>query len=451
MYWLNLALTRMGFWITWALIPIVVEIIPSIVSTAKLMHRQRRMPKLKAPQKWPWVTIIVPVYNFEDTLFDCIRSIDRQTYPKQAMQIILANNQSTDDSFGAYARAQDAFPNLFLRYVNTDKGKARALNAAIYESIGSYVINIDSDGLLEPNAVKNMVLRFESDNSIAAMTGAVLPQRQLVQQVSGWWHRLLAKNEYYEYAQAFLSGRTIESFRDQLFTMSGAFSAFRREVLMETFLYDTDTIGEDTDMTFQIRTRLGKKVVICANAIFYVEPISGFAELYTQRQRWQRGELEVAQNYMAQTASLRGFFKDFLVRRIMIDHTFTFPRMIWTFATLVLIAFGYSTLVVGLSYLLIYGLYVLVGVINFISVGILLKPYPAERRFYSRLWWLTLTLPIYMFLTGWIRLVGVINAMTTHATWRMRGFSEEWHQLIAVLRDDRQTVRDYYRQRCKEK
>ncbi|BBM23125.1 glycosyltransferase [Lactiplantibacillus plantarum] len=441
----------MGFWITWALIPIVVEIIPSIVSTAKLMHRQRRMPKLKTPQKWPWVTIIVPVYNSEDTLFDCIRSIDRQTYPKQAMQIILANNQSTDDSFGAYARAQDAFPNLFLRYVNTDKGKARALNAAIYESIGSYVINIDSDGLLEPNAVKNMVLRFESDNSIAAMTGAVLPQRQLVQQVSGWWHRLLAKNEYYEYAQAFLSGRTIESFRDQLFTMSGAFSAFRREVLMETFLYDTDTIGEDTDMTFQIRTRLGKKVVICANAIFYVEPISGFAELYTQRQRWQRGELEVAQNYMAQTASLRGFFKDFLVRRIMIDHTFTFPRMIWTFATLVLIAFGYSTLVVGLSYLLIYGLYVLVGVINFISVGILLKPYPAERRFYSRLWWLTLTLPIYMFLTGWIRLVGVINAMTTHATWRMRGFSEEWHQLIAVLRDDRQTVRDYYRQRRKEK
>lgn len=451
MYWLNLALTRMGFWITWALIPIVVEIIPSIVSTAKLMHRQRRMPKLKTPQKWPWVTIIVPVYNSEDTLFDCIRSIDRQTYPKQAMQIILANNQSTDDSFGAYARAQDAFPNLFLRYVNTDKGKARALNAAIYESIGSYVINIDSDGLLEPNAVKNMVLRFESDNSIAAMTGAVLPQRQLVQQVSGWWHRLLAKNEYYEYAQAFLSGRTIESFRDQLFTMFGAFSAFRREVLMETFLYDTDTIGEDTDMTFQIRTRLGKKVVICANAIFYVEPISGFAELYTQRQRWQRGELEVAQNYMAQTASLRGFFKDFLVRRIMIDHTFTFPRMIWTFATLVLIAFGYSTLVVGLSYLLIYGLYVLVGVINFISVGILLKPYPAERRFYSRLWWLTLTLPIYMFLTGWIRLVGVINAMTTHATWRMRGFSEEWHQLIAVLRDDRQTVRDYYRQRRKEK
>lgn len=124
---------------------------------------------------------------------------------------------------------------------------------------------------------------------------------------------------------------------------------------------------------------------------------------------------------MSQTASITGFFKDFLVRRIMIDHTFTFPRMIWTFATIVLIAFGYSTVVVGLSYILIYGLYVLVDAINFISVGILLKPYPKEQQFYLHLWWLTLTLPLYMFLTAWIRLIGVINAMTTQAAWKMRG------------------------------
>ncbi|PUD96365.1 putative glycosyltransferase, exosortase G system-associated, partial [Levilactobacillus brevis] len=264
--------------------------------------------------------------------------------------------------------------NFTIYHVNTDKGKARALNTAIYESIGIYVINIDSDGLLEKNAVKNMVLRFENDLSIAAMTGAILPKEELVQKVKGFGHRLLAKNEYYEYAQAFLSGRTIEASRDQLFTMSGAFSAFRREVLMETFLYDIDTIGEDTDMTFQIRTRLGKKVVICADAIFYVEPISGFSELYTQRQRWQRGELEVTENYMKQTASLKRFFKNFLVRRMMIDHTFTFPRMIWTFATVVLIAFGYSSLILLLSYLLIYALYVVVAVVNFVSVSILLQP-----------------------------------------------------------------------------
>jgi biofilm PGA synthesis N-glycosyltransferase PgaC len=451
MYWINLALTRMGFWITWALIPIVVEIIPAIISTFKLLHLHLHQPKLTPPGKWPWVTIIVPVYNSEDTLFECIRSINDQSYPKSAMQVVLANNQSTDDSFGAYAKAQNTFPELILRYVNTDKGKARALNTAIYESIGIYVINIDSDGLLEKDAVKNMVLRFENDSSIAAMTGAILPKRELVQGVKGWWHKILAKNEYYEYAQAFLSGRTIESSRDQLFTMSGAFSAFRREVLMETFLYDIDTIGEDTDMTFQIRTRLGKKVVICADAIFYVEPISGFSELYTQRQRWQRGELEVTENYMSQTASLKRFFKNFLVRRMIIDHTFTFPRMIWTFASFVLIAFGYSTWIMILSYLLIYALYVFVAIVNFASVAIILRTHPDEQHFYLHLWWVTLSLPIYMFVNSWIRLVGIINAMTTKATWRMRGLPEEMHRLVAVIQDDIETIREQRRQDRKGK
>mgnify|MGYP003365085698 CR=1 FL=1 len=445
MYWINLALTRMGFWITWALIPIVVEIIPSIVSTIKLMRMHRREPKLTPPGKWPWVTIIVPVHNSEDTLFECIESINNQTYPKKAMQIVLANNKSTDDSFGAYARAQNTFPELILRYVNTDQGKARALNAAIYESIGTYVINIDSDGLLEPNAVKNMVLRFENDYSIAAMTGAILPKSEMIQGIKGHLHRFLAQNEYYEYAQAFLSGRTIESSRDQLFTMSGAFSAFRREVLMQTFLYDIDTIGEDTDMTFQIRTRLGKKVVICADAIFYIEPISGFGELYTQRQRWQRGEMEVTQNYMSQSAGLNRFFKNFLIRRMMIDHTFSFPRMIWTFASFVLIAFGYSSIILLLSYILIYVLYVFVGVINYVSVSELLQSHPKERHYYLRLWWVTLTLPLYMFISSWIRLIGIVNAMTTKATWQMRGFDQEMAQLKSVVRDDIETLREQRR------
>lgn len=69
--------------------------------------------------------------------------------------------------------------------------------------------------------------------------------------------KLLQVSEYFEYAQAFLSGRSIEADKGQLFTMAGAFSAFRKEVLYSTFLYNINTVGEDTDMTFQIRE--GKK------------------------------------------------------------------------------------------------------------------------------------------------------------------------------------------------
>ncbi|WP_155286352.1 TIGR03111 family XrtG-associated glycosyltransferase [Lacticaseibacillus zhaodongensis] len=444
LYWLHLTLFQMGFWITWTLIPIVVEIIPAIWSTGRLIIRQLHAPKLDQPQKWPMITVIVPVYNSADTLFACIRSLNEQTYPKDSLQVILANNQSTDDSFGAFAEAQNKFPELILRYVNTDKGKATALNTAIYQSIGTYVINIDSDGELEAHALENMVLRFENDPDIAAMTGSILPRHDLVSAIKKPFHKLLAQNEYYEYAQAFLSGRTIESEHDQLFTMSGAFSAFRREVLMDTFLYDTDTIGEDTDMTFQIRTRLGKKVVICAEAIFYIEPISGLNELYTQRQRWQRGEMEVAANYMQHTAKLQLFFKNFLIRRMMVDHTFLFPKMIWMCASVVLIQFGYPAGTMALSYVLIYGLYVFVSLIDFASVLLILRPHPDERHYYSSLWWVAFTLPVYNMLCSGIRLVGIINGMTTKASWQLRGFDQETQQVKAVLKDDLRELREHH-------
>lgn len=45
-YWLDLTLFKMGFWLTWALIPILVEIIPSIISSVRIMISNRH------PKKW---------------------------------------------------------------------------------------------------------------------------------------------------------------------------------------------------------------------------------------------------------------------------------------------------------------------------------------------------------------------------------------------------------------
>ena len=98
-YWLNLTLFKMGFWLTWALIPIVVEIIPAIISVIRLLIKTLRTKKLEMPDKMRMITVIVPVYNSEETLYNCIRSIHDSTYPTDLIQVILADNQSTDGSF----------------------------------------------------------------------------------------------------------------------------------------------------------------------------------------------------------------------------------------------------------------------------------------------------------------------------------------------------------------
>lgn len=49
-----------------------------------------------------------------------------------------------------------------------------------------------------------------------------------------------------------LSGRVMESHKNQLFTMAGVFSDFRKEAPMKSFLYNINTIDEDTNMTVQL-------------------------------------------------------------------------------------------------------------------------------------------------------------------------------------------------------
>ncbi|MGX7042482.1 TIGR03111 family XrtG-associated glycosyltransferase [Leuconostoc holzapfelii] len=427
---------QIGFWFTWLLIPIVVEIIPAVSHALTLQHTVKASKQYQVPLKMPMISIVLPVYNSEKTLYQCIASIATSSYPKQLIQIIVANNHSTDNSFQVFHQAQANFPDLRLQWMNTDAGKARALNAAIYNSMGSYVMNLDTDGWLEREALLNMVLYFENNSQIDAATGTILTQKEAIAATHKKGLKLLQRNEYFEYAQAFLSGRSIESQNDRLFTMSGAFSAFRREVLVQTYMYNVDTIGEDTDMIFQLRYRLGKRIGFVVDAIFYVEPISGLEELYLQRQRWQRGQIEVAQNFLQKKLNVNQIFSNFMIGRLMVDHTFVFPRLIWMIGLGMLVYLGYSPIVVSLSLVMMYLLYVLFGLLNYLSSMQLLKKFDEERLYYRKQWPLILTLPLYNGINTAIRLVGIINAMTSRANWQTKKFSVEIAEIKAIIFSD---------------
>ncbi|MEN2370315.1 TIGR03111 family XrtG-associated glycosyltransferase, partial [Leuconostoc lactis] len=286
------------------------EIIPAIHG-AWVIKRSAKKRHLVVPiKKLPMISIVLPVYNSQDTLYQCIAAINASNYPKHLIQIIVVNNQSTDQSFAVYKQAKSDFPDLRMQWMSTDQGKARALNAAIFHCLGQYVINVDTDGLLEPEALRNLMLYFHNNPSVDAATGTVLTQKRTVAATKNNWLKLLRNNEYFEYAQSFLVGRSIENYWNQLFTLSGAFSAFRREALIQTFMYNVETVSEDTEMTFQLRFRFGKRIGFAVNSLFYVEPISGCDELYLQRQRWQRGQIEVVQKFMHDKLNIRQFFSN---------------------------------------------------------------------------------------------------------------------------------------------
>ncbi len=119
------------------------------------------------------------------------------------------------------------------------------------------------------------------------------------------------------------------------------------------------------------------------------------------------------------------------------DHTFLFPRMIWMFASIALLFLRYSPIMMGMSYVIIYLLYALVSLLNYVCVVQLLRGSSEERHYYVRQWWVAFTLPIYNFICSWIRYIGILNSMVdAKSTWNSTRFSQETRQIKSVIKSD---------------
>ena len=425
------------FWMAWIIIPILMEIIPAFLSSLILLKKKFAHVLRADPDRFPEVTIIMPVFNSEESLFGCIESIWVSNYPKECISLILVNNKSMDLSFDVFKKCQESFRELSMEWLNSEQGKSKALNMALFNSSGKYIIQIDSDGKFHPDAINNIVNKFENNSDISSLTGAVLTDPKLIDRTEGLLLRLTRKIEFFEYAQSFLAGRNYESEADQLFTLSGACSAFRRSAILKTQLFNTETVSEDTQLTFQIKNSKQNKMQLCENAFFLVDPIECFQKLYTQRQRWQQGELEVLHIFIRnQLNSPLSFFTNSVVRLLMYDHTFAFPRMIWYFALVCLIFLNYPMKLVIGSVIFIYILYVLSSFLYYLNVCSYLSGFGDLIKYYRTKWYLIFLFPIYNFVIFWIRFAGIINSIKRESRWKTFTLKEETEIFSIIVASD---------------
>lgn len=413
------------FWAAWIIIPVVMEVVPSIGSVFVLIKKRIQNKEYPTPAYEPEISLLIPVYNSEDTLEECIRSIDESEYPNDKIRIFCVNNEGKDNSFKVFGECQKKYPDLMMQWLNAKQGKSRALNLALFNSDGKYIIHIDSDGQLEKSALKHMVHKFEADPEIDCMTGAILTFPAQVEDYPPIFPRLLRKLEFVEYAQAFLAGRNYASEFNAMYTLSGAFSAFRKSAVLKSQLYNTDTIGEDTQITFQMKYLQGLKVSICEDAIFFVDPIEDMNKLYTQRQRWQRGSLEVSSLFLKKNLKPHKMLTDENVRTLMYDHTFAFPRMIWYLALICLMLMNYSFKMIAFSTAFLFLLYIIVGFFYYFSICGFLKPFPETRDYYRKQWYIIPILPFFNLMMFFVRFAGVINSIDTQSSWKVKNLTEE--------------------------
>ena len=105
-------------------------------------------------KKQPTVSIIIPVYNGEKYLDNCLASVFQQDYKK--IEIIAINDESKDNSLQKLEEYQKKHSNI--KIINqTNTGQAIARNNGIKNSTGDYITFLDQDDYLDNNYISTLV------------------------------------------------------------------------------------------------------------------------------------------------------------------------------------------------------------------------------------------------------------------------------------------------------
>lgn len=218
------------------------------------------------------ITVMIPAYNEAASIVDTIKSIQAQTMP--AAEIIVVDDCSIDNT-GELARGCGV--TVLRRPVNTGS-KADAQNFALAYIHTPYVMVIDADTTLAPDAIEKLHIAMD-DPKIAAACGFVLPRH-----VKTIWER----GRYIEYIFVFTLYKAIQDYYEKPMIASGCFAVYRTDVLIESGGWSKRTIGEDMDLTWTFYLA-GYGVRYVPDAICYpIEP-HNYAFMQKQLGRWSHG------------------------------------------------------------------------------------------------------------------------------------------------------------------
>ncbi|MEO6916691.1 MAG: polysaccharide deacetylase family protein [Chitinophagaceae bacterium] len=228
--------------------------------------------------KKPFVSIIVPAYNEELNAVSSLQNLLMTDYPN--FNVIFVDDGSKDTTF---VKVQEAFthdPRVQI-FTKPNGGKASALNFGISKSTAEFLICIDADTRLLPDAVSWMMLHFNDP-----LTGAVAGNVKVGNEVN-----MLTRWQSIEYISSQNFDRKAFAALNAITVVPGAIGAFRKVALVEAGGFTTDTLAEDCDLTIRI-LRCGYLVKNESKAIALTESPETLKMFIKQRFRWNFGVMQ---------------------------------------------------------------------------------------------------------------------------------------------------------------
>ncbi len=180
------------------------------------------------------LSVCICTYNREKFLPDALESIAGQTASLADYELLIVNNNSTDNTDAICRQFIDRHPGLHVRYlIETRQGLSHARNRGIAEARGRYLTFIDDDAVAKPDFVEQVIRFFKSHPAAVAAGGRVLARFE--RERPDWFNPYSASLFFSHYDKG-----------DQLFQYEGrgypigCNMSFRHDFLEESGGFDTE-------------------------------------------------------------------------------------------------------------------------------------------------------------------------------------------------------------------
>jgi hyaluronan synthase len=234
----------------------------------------------------PAIAIVMPCFNEQEAIAASLRSLLELRYPPEKLELIAVNDGSTDDTLAEIERVAGAAHGR-VRVIDfpVNRGKRAAMAAGIRASSAEVVAFVDSDSVVEPDALRLLVQPLADPR-----VGAVCGHANVLNLRDTWLTRMQAVR----YFVAFRVVKAAESVFGAVTCCSGCFSAYRREAILprmdwwerQRFLGIESTFGDDRSLTNCVLRDW--RIVYEKRAISHTIVPSTFRAFVIQQTRWKR-------------------------------------------------------------------------------------------------------------------------------------------------------------------
>lgn len=284
-YMQGMLLHNQELWLWLFPLLIIIEL-PLYLLVMTGIFRWAYQPVVTDLHSFPSVSFVITCYGEGEAIGITIDTLVEQVYPGSIE--ILAVVDGAVQNQATYQAAVDGVKRHFgvkNRYVKVVPkwqrgGRVSTLNSGLSMATGEIVINVDGDTSFDNDMVFTMMTQFEDKNVIAS--GGALRVRNHDQNI-------LTKMQSMEYMLSMQAGKTGMAHWGVLNNISGAFGAFRKNLLKQVGGWDTHT-AEDLDLTMRLkqykRRYPNNKLAFASRAIGHTDVPDTLKGLVLQRLRW---------------------------------------------------------------------------------------------------------------------------------------------------------------------